>query len=98
MDALGELRCWYERLRLEPGLTVTWRGPEPVRAKASVCLCAEGPSRIGALTMWETREAQLTLGNVTSGEVTDECLHLIDAEALAEAVVRLRNCALASNV
>ncbi|WP_328873143.1 hypothetical protein OHT76_25260 [Streptomyces sp. NBC_00287] len=98
MDALAELWSWYERLRLEPGLTVTWRGPEPDRAKSSASLCAEGAARVAELIAWESGEAQLLLGDVASGEVTDEALQLTDPDALAQVVGRLRKWMFASNV
>ncbi|TLS45920.1 hypothetical protein FE633_12240 [Streptomyces montanus] len=89
---LDDLHGWYARLRAELDVArfeVGWQGPEPGRAKASVCLSVDGPERLGELVVWETGEAQLQLGDVAGGLVTDERMWLADAEQLATAVGRM---------
>jgi hypothetical protein len=89
MMELDDLRGWYTRLRAELDASrfeVGLQGPEAGRAKASACLSIDGPERLGALVVWESGEAQLQLGDVMSGQVTDEALWLADAGQLAAAV------------
>jgi hypothetical protein len=46
-------------------------------------------SVLEAIAQWESGEAQLQLGDVASGQVTDGRLWLADAEQLAAAVGRM---------
>lgn len=90
---LGELRSWYGRLRTEldeSPFDVTWQGPIAGRPKQSACLSLEGPARLGALTLWDSGEAQLQFADVASGEVSDEALELADAGQLAQSVARMK--------
>jgi len=90
---LDELRTWYDRLRAElddSRFVVAWQAPIPDRPKQSACLSLDGPDRMGALTVWDSGEAQLELADVASGEVSDEVLELTDSGQLAQAVQRLR--------
>ena len=90
---LDELRTWYDRLHAElddSQFEVTWEVPIPDRPKQSAGLSLEGPDRLGALTVWDTGEAQLQLAKVAGGEVTDEVLELTDADQLAWAVTRMK--------
>jgi hypothetical protein len=55
-----------------------------------VCLSVDGPDRLAELIVWETGEAQLQLGDVASGAVTDEHLRLVDADQIAQTVTRMK--------
>lgn len=92
MVPVDELGGWYERLRaeLDPArYSVEWQGPAQGRSPQAAVLNVDGPDRLAQLTVWDTGEAQLALGDVPSGEVSDEHLRLADAAALAAAVSRM---------
>ncbi|NUS24893.1 MAG: hypothetical protein HOV92_11820 [Streptomyces sp.] len=90
---LNELRTAYDRLRAELDerrFEVIWQGPDADRPEQGAYLGLDGLDRMGALTVWDTGEAQLQLAEVASGEVTDEVLELADADQLAWAVTRMK--------
>lgn len=86
---LDELRRWYGRLRSElddSQFEVTWQAPIPNRPKQSAWLGLEGLDGLGALTVWDSGEAQLQLAEVA----TDEVLEVTDEKQLAWAVARMK--------
>lgn len=90
---LDDLRSWYVRLRDgvdASAFAVGWQGPVSGRDKLSASLHIEGPQRLGGLTVWETGEAQLQLGDLGTGLVDDHTLRTADTAALAVAVSIMR--------
>ena len=90
---LADLRPWYERLQAEldaSRFAVGWVGPTDDRATRSARLSVDGPARLAELIVWETGEAQLQVGDVASGAVTDERLRLVDSGQVAQAVARMK--------
>lgn len=75
MDAASELQGWYAKHEEE----LASRGyhaelaVSPVdRLKGSAAVTIASAARIGQLTVWDTGEAALNLGDAVSGEVREE--------------------------
>ncbi|MEV5979856.1 hypothetical protein [Streptomyces sp. NPDC052114] len=89
---LTDLLALYDRLVAELDTSryeVSWQGPVPGRVKQGASLSVDGPERLAELTVWETGEAHLQLGEMSDGHVTDEHLRLGDAGQLAAVVDRM---------
>lgn len=89
---LDDVRDWHLRLVAELDGTrfdAGRRGPDAGRAKQRVCLSIDGPERLAELVVWESGEAQLLLGDVATGQVTDECLSLAGSAQLTTVVRRM---------
>ncbi|MEU5684978.1 hypothetical protein DEJ48_16470 [Streptomyces venezuelae] len=89
---LAELRTLYDRLATELAPSeyeVVWQGPAAERPKQAASLGIDGPERLAELTVWDSGEAQLQLGDLADGHVTEERLRLADAGELAAAVDRM---------
>lgn len=74
-DVLTELREWFDdrSARLaDLGLQAEFSESPPDRVKRSASVMIASSSRVGQLVVWDTGEAELTLGEVGSDEVIEE--------------------------
>ncbi|MGW5868006.1 hypothetical protein ACWFRJ_38340 [Streptomyces sp. NPDC055239] len=90
---LDNLRALRGRLTAELDTSlyeIVWQDPISGRAKQSASLGIDGPERLAELTVWESGEAELQLGEISSGEITNEHLSLADAGQLTAITDRMR--------
>ena len=74
-DVLNDLREWFgERSGglAELGLQAEFAESPPDRVKRSASVTIASSTRVGQLVVWDTGEAALTLGDVSSDEVVEE--------------------------
>jgi hypothetical protein len=74
-DMLTGFREWFDGHReklVDLGLQAEFTESPPGRAKRSASLMIASSSRIVQLVMWDTGEAELTLGDVGSDELMEE--------------------------
>jgi hypothetical protein len=92
-DVIGDLRQWFDDNRnmlIDLGLTAEFSPSPPERANRSGVLAIESPRHMGQLQVWETGEAELSVGDIGSGSVTEEHLQitsLADVERAAQLVL-----------
>ncbi|QKW07834.1 hypothetical protein HUT18_17015 [Streptomyces sp. NA04227] len=93
-DLPRTLHTWFtenrERL-LAHGITGDIRRSPNGRDKSSSWLTLEAGDRIAMLIVWSTGEAELELGDATTGEVRPEHRDLRSIEELLEAVAVVRD-------
>ncbi len=74
-DVISGLRTWFEDRRAaltDLGLKADFKDSPSGRAKRSAALTVASSQRIGQLVVWETGEAELSLGDVGSDELVEE--------------------------
>lgn len=75
MDATSELQSWFAKHQEEltsHGYTAELTVSPEDRPKRAVAMTIATALRIGQLTVWDTGEAALNLGDAVSGEVREE--------------------------
>jgi hypothetical protein len=91
-DVLTSLRAWFDGRRValaDCGLKVDFAESPPDRAKRSASVTIASSSRIGQLVVWDTGEAELTLGDVGSQEVVEEHREITSRIGLEDATQML---------
>jgi hypothetical protein len=74
-DVLTDLREWFDDRNAglaDLGLRVEFAESPTHRVKRSASVMIASSSRVGQLVVWDTGEAELTLGDVGSDEVMEE--------------------------
>ena len=72
---LDALRAWFdahESSLAADGYRVEFAESPPGRGKLSASVTVASARRIGRLVIWDTGEAELNMGDVTSAAVTEE--------------------------
>jgi hypothetical protein len=91
-DMLTDLREWFDDRRgglADLGLEAEFAESPPDRVKRSASLMIASPSRIGQLVVWDTGEAELTLGDVGSDELMEEHREITSRLGLQDATQTL---------
>lgn len=74
-NVLDDLRAWFathEALLAADGYHMEFKEAPPDRAKLSASVVITSARRIGQLVIWETGEAELSMGDVASAAVLEE--------------------------
>jgi hypothetical protein len=74
-DVISDLRAWFEDRRealTDLGFKADFEDSPSDRAKRSAALTVASSRRIGPLVVWETGEAELSLGDVGTNDVVEE--------------------------
>jgi hypothetical protein len=74
-DVISDLRAWFEDRRealTDLGFKADFEDSPSDRAKRSAALTVASSRRIGQLVVWETGEAELSLGDVGTNDVVEE--------------------------
>jgi hypothetical protein len=74
-DVLTDLHDWFDDRNAglaDLGLQAEFAESPPDRVKRSVSVTIASSSRVGQLVVWDTGEAELTLGDIGSDEVVEE--------------------------
>jgi hypothetical protein len=74
-DVISDLKAWFEDRKttlIDLGLRADFNDSPSGRAKRSAVLTVASAQRIAQLVVWETGEAELSLGDVGSKDVVEE--------------------------
>jgi hypothetical protein len=74
-DVLTDLREWFDNRSAgfaDLGLQAEFAESPPDRVKRSASVMIASSSRVGQLVLWDTGEADLTLGDAGSDEVVEQ--------------------------
>lgn len=89
MDLLEQLRAWFsaeaDALRAT-GLAVEFAHPVQSLPKPSASVTVLGDSRLARLTVWETGEAELDLGDARTGSLEQQHRDITGRVGLVDAV------------
>lgn len=88
IDLLTQLREWYDSQPnvTSDGISLEFTDPPFARAKRSASATAIGSTRLARLTVWETGEAELDLGDSATGEMDQQHREITGSLGLADAV------------
>jgi hypothetical protein len=91
-DVLTNLRAWFDGRSTrfaDRGLQAEFTESPTGRAKPSASVMIASSARIGQLVVWDTGEAELTLGDVGSREVVEEHREITSEADLQDATQTL---------
>jgi hypothetical protein len=91
-DLLGDLRQWFASRKIglaERGFQVNFAESPSDRDKRSVSVTVASSQRIGRLVLWINGEAELSMGDVGSGAVTEEHREITSKIGLRDATETL---------
>jgi hypothetical protein len=91
-SVLDELRAWFEVHKnplADDGYQVEFAESPSDRSKQSASLTISSARRIGRLVIWDTGEAELSMGDVASTSVTEEHREITSEIGLRDATETL---------
>lgn len=91
-DILGQLRLWFSDRKaalVQAGYQADLVESPADREKRSVSITIDSPRRIGQFVLWSSGEAELSMGDVASGEVTEEHREITSEIGLRDATMTL---------
>jgi hypothetical protein len=91
-DVLTDLREWFDERNAglaELGLQAEFAESPPDRVKRSASVMIASSSRVSQLVVWDTGEAELTLGDAGSDEVVEEHREITSQIGLQDATQTL---------
>lgn len=89
---LSELQEWFaarKAVLAASGYVAEFAESPPDREKPSATITIASARRIGQLTVWSTGEAELSMGDVTSGTVSEEHREITSKIGLRDATETL---------
>lgn len=89
MDVLAQLRNWFDAegdALLASGITAEFAGPARSVPKRSASATLIGVGRLARLTVWESGEAELDLGDVRTGSMDQQHREITGSVGLSDAV------------
>ena len=87
-----DLRAWFEAHKsslARRGYVVEFAESPSDRSKRSASVTVSSARRIGRLVIWDTGEAELSIGDATSGVITDDHREITTEIGLRDAVETL---------
>jgi hypothetical protein len=91
-SVLDDLRVWFEVHKnslARDGYQVEFTDSPPGRSKLSASVTITSTRRIGRLVIWDTGEAELSMGDVASATVTEEHREITSQIGLRDATETL---------
>jgi len=91
-SVLDALRAWFDVHKAslaDDGYQVEFTESPPDRGKLSAAVTITSADRIGQLVMWDTGEAELSMGDVASATVTEEHREITSEIGLRDATETL---------